>query len=546
MLKVLLSIFAFSFYASAFAGNYFVATTGSNANAGTLVSPFATIQFALNTSLPGDTVFVRSGAYFEKINWPKSGLSNKNITLKNYGNETVIVNGTGVVGDALLRIQNFSYIEISGLVFQNNYIQDAKGIYIVGEGKNITLKNCTVQNIGWTTNANADPFGVTPNGQAHGIIVNGRTTNGIDSIKIVNCSIHDIITGNSEALTLAGNIDVFELDKDTVYNTKNIGIVAAGHYSWAVDVGVAATLNQSRNGTISNCLVYNNRRFSNTYAPAGIYVDGGANIRVLNNKSYNNGNGISIGCENTGLTARNILVMHNLVYNNDNHGIVFGSNAGIVKKSTVLNNSFFKNGWIQPFTLEINLQNSDSCVIANNIAIPRTNSHYGIGIFGYAASNLTVTNNLLYRYNGYTPDLYVPGTPVQFNAINSFTNDPKFIDTTLANLNLYIQPTSSVINNGTAAFGIPTTKDAAGLYRVVNGAIDIGAYERQDGGCPTLFTITDAQLLMGSFVASQSIQLNRAGITTISNPLLWSSPLINIISPITLNAPLYINAVGCN
>jgi hypothetical protein len=192
------------------------------------------------------------------------------------------------------------------------------------------------------------------------------------------------------------------------------------------------------------------------------------------------------------------------------------------------------------------LQNSDSCVIANNIAIPRTNSHYGIGIFGYAASNLTVTNNLLYRYNGYTPDLYVPGTPVQFNAINSFTNDPKFIDTTLANLNLYIQPTSSVINNGTAAFGIPTTKDAAGLYRVVNGAIDIGAYERQDGGCPTLFTITDAQLLMGSFVASQSIQLNRAGITTISNPLLWSSPLINIISPITLNAPLYINAVGCN
>ncbi|MBK7010435.1 MAG: hypothetical protein IPH36_18250 [Saprospiraceae bacterium] len=83
---------------------------------------------------------------------------------------------------------------------------------------------------------------------------------------VTNCHLSNLVTGNSEALTLVGNVDSFLIDRDTVTNTKNIGIVAAGHYSWAVDPGVPASLSQSRNGTISHCLVFNNRRFSNVDA----------------------------------------------------------------------------------------------------------------------------------------------------------------------------------------------------------------------------------------------------------------------------------------
>lgn len=303
-----------------FAADFFVSTTGSNLNSGSILNPFATIQYALSVANPGDIVQVREGTYFEKIMWPNSGTFSNKITLTNYNNEIVKIDGTGVTGFALLNIQNISFIEVNGFIFQNNYLQDAKGIYVFGEGKSITINNCTVKNMGWTTNVSADPFAVTPNGQAHGILINGRTSTGITDLKISNCSVHHIITGNSEALTVAGNVDDFEIVGDSVYNNTNIGIVATGHYSWAVDVGVDPTLNQARNGRITNCVAFDNRRFSNLYAPAGIYVDGGKNIKLFNNICYKNGNGMFIGCENAGFSAENIIAMNNIIYNNDNNG----------------------------------------------------------------------------------------------------------------------------------------------------------------------------------------------------------------------------------
>ena len=293
-------------------------------------------------------------------------------------------------------------------------------------------------------------------------------------------------------------------------------------------------------------MVYNNRRFSNSFAPAGIYVDGGSNIKIINNRSFNNGNGISVGCENAGFASREITVMNNVVYNNDNNGLVFGSNAAIVKKSIVNNNTFFKNGTFQNFTLEVNLQNSDSCSIVNNIAIPRSDSHYGIGIFSYTASNLMVDNNLIYRYSGNTSFLYVPGTPAQFVPLNNLNDNPNLTDTLASPPNFNLTFASPAINTGNNNYFLATDKDANDLYRMVNGKIDVGAYERQDGGCPLTHIITDAQLLNGKFTASQNIILNRRSETILTNTLLWSAPAITVSSPIKIVGILLVNAIGCN
>jgi hypothetical protein len=529
------------------ANNIFVSTTGSNLTGTGLISnPLATIQFALNQCHPGDTLQIRQGTYFEKLNWSQSGTAENIITLKNFNKELVTVDGNGVAGLHLLSISSKSFITVTGITFQNNYVQDADGIYVFGEGNNISIKNCTIKNIGWTTNGNADPFSIDPSGQAHGIIFNGRTTAGLTNIKIIGCSLHDLITGNSEALTLVGNIDGFEIDSDTVFNTKNIAIVAAGHYSYAIDAGVSETLNETRNGTISHCLVYNNRRFSNNFAPAGIYVDGGSNIKILNNKSFNNGNGLSVGCENAGFTSREITVMNNVVYNNDNNGLVFGSNAANIKKSVVNNNTFFKNGTFQTFTLEINLQNSDSCTVVNNIAIPRSDSHYGVGIFGYTTTNLTVDHNLIYRYSGNTSYLYVTDDPAQFVPVNNITGNPHFTDTSTAPPVFNLSNVSPAINNGNNSYFLATDKDANDQYRIVNGTVDVGAYERQDGGCPLTHTITDAQLLKGKFAASQNISISRSAESVLSNTLLWTAPTITIGSQIKIVGLLLLNAGGCN
>jgi hypothetical protein len=551
MQKIKLLIIFSTIWSYTSARDYFVAPGGvNNITGGTIIAPLATIQYALSLAQPGDTVQLRSGTYNEKLNWVRSGTAVSIITLKNYQNELAVVNGGSVSGLILLQVDSKSHIEVKGIVFENCYGSGAKGIYINNEGSNISIKNCTVRQVGWSSNPNADP-GINPTtSQAHGIHIAGRTATGLTSVKVLNTKIHNIISGNSEALTVTGNTDGFELDKDTVYDTKNIGIDVAGHFPNTVNAGVSATLNQARNGTISNCVVYNNRRITNVDAPAGIYVDGGKNIKILNNRSYRNGNGISIGCENNGFTTSGITVMNNLVYDNDNTGLVFGSNqpASVVKTSTIINNTFFRDGSIPQNTSVISLQRTDSCVIASNIIVPRSELHHGIAIFGAVTTNLSVQRNLFFRLynNGFLADFYVPGTPAQFAPMDTINLNPQFIDTTLAAPNLAISSTSAAINRGSNAYPLVSDIDAANNYRIVNGTVDIGAYERQDGGCPAVFTINDNHALKGKFVASQQIIFNRTQPAVLTSPMLWSSPLVTLLSPVQLFSMVTVSPAGCN
>ncbi|MEZ0609767.1 choice-of-anchor Q domain-containing protein [Fibrella sp. WM1] len=533
---------------SLWATNYYVSPSGANNNPGTLASPFATIQRALDVGQPGDSLLIRAGVYHEKLIWKRSGTSNATITLRNYRNESVTVDGTGVAGDALLTISSYSFLRVMGLTFQTNYQQDAKGIYVVGGGSRLYITNCIVRNVGWINDPNANPetrSGGT--GQAHGILVNGRTTAGFTDVRITGCQVYSIVTGNSEAVTIVGNVDSFSITNNQVTDTRNIGIVAAGHYGWAVDAGVPATLNHARNGLIEANVVANNRRINNDAAPAGIYVDGGRRIQVIGNISHHNGNGLSVGCENANNAAREILVANNLVYDNDNHGLVFGSatSTSHVKRSTVINNTLFQNGSFAIYRLEVFLQRSDSCQIANNIAIPRTDSHYGIGIFGYTASNLTVTNNLLYRYTGNSADLYVPGSPAQFNPQNTLTVNPAFVNPNLTNLNLTLQISSPAVNSGTNQYGTPSTTDLSGQFRVVNGTLDMGAYERQDGACPETLTVTSLHLLSGKFVARQRVEFTNATYL-LDEPLTIASPRVRLAGTLKGNKLVRISPqTGC-
>jgi hypothetical protein len=75
---------------------YYVSTDGDNGNPGTQSNPWKTIQFAVDQSEPGDTIYVRAGTYNESVALRKSGLEGKPITLAAYGDEAVTING----GDA--------------------------------------------------------------------------------------------------------------------------------------------------------------------------------------------------------------------------------------------------------------------------------------------------------------------------------------------------------------------------------------------------------------------------------------------------------------
>jgi hypothetical protein len=74
---------------------YYVATTGSNSNPGTLEKPWKTILKAITTLKAGDTALVRGGTYVERIMNPSInvGTSDNRITVKAYSGENPILQG---------------------------------------------------------------------------------------------------------------------------------------------------------------------------------------------------------------------------------------------------------------------------------------------------------------------------------------------------------------------------------------------------------------------------------------------------------------------
>jgi hypothetical protein len=80
-------------FAQAATTTFYVATSGSDSNAGTLAAPLATIQKAVSLVSAGGTIAVRGGTYAlsTNITITKSGTSSAPITLTNYQSETVVI-----------------------------------------------------------------------------------------------------------------------------------------------------------------------------------------------------------------------------------------------------------------------------------------------------------------------------------------------------------------------------------------------------------------------------------------------------------------------
>lgn len=106
--------------------------------------------------------------------------------------------------------------------------------------------------------------------------------------------------GLSEAIAVNGNVDSFEVTNNKVHDNNNIGIVLIGHEG----VSPVAALDQARNGIVRNNIVHHNSSFNNTsyneYSADGIYVDGGKEIIIEQNQSYENDLGIEVASEHAG------------------------------------------------------------------------------------------------------------------------------------------------------------------------------------------------------------------------------------------------------
>ncbi|PWA06115.1 T9SS type A sorting domain-containing protein [Flavobacterium psychrotolerans] len=482
-----------------FAVNYYVdKVKGNDANNGlTLSTPWKTIQKAALTAQAGSTIFIKAGTYNENIIVTNSGTAGNPIVFRNFNTDLVYIDGTGTSkadGTALIKVYDASYLEFRNLILQNLLCPNATGFIVLNSPSigitDIKVVNLTIHDIKWTPLSTTQPTSSLEN--AHPFVVNGSGTTqetAITNITVEECKIYNNVTGYSESLTHNGNVDGFSVINNSVRDNSNIGIDVAGNYGQSA----VPSLDHARNGIIKNNKIYNN--INPNSSSAGIYIDGGWNITVEKNESFNNSLGIEIGCEKNG-TTENIVVKNNIFYNNLNCGIYLGgynlNTTGQVKNATIRNNSFFQNDTNNGGNGEIQITKATNCKIENNIFYA-TNQKI---ILSYA-KGLNPNPSNTFDYNcWFTPNndsndlkIVVPPNTIYTNFfsyvsatkqdVHSFYSSPNIANNILTSLNMSLNSKSPCINSGNKSTAIsPNETDFLGSNRIL-GSIDIGAIESQ-------------------------------------------------------------------
>ena len=121
-------IFIFSFTQFFSQTTYYVAPSasgGSNSNAGTsLAAPFETLAHAIDQLTAGDILYIREGTYRETITIDEDGSSGNLITIQNYNNEVVTIDGTVDVTGTWS-----TYNDVSG-AYQLSYTGDITQLFV--------------------------------------------------------------------------------------------------------------------------------------------------------------------------------------------------------------------------------------------------------------------------------------------------------------------------------------------------------------------------------------------------------------------------------
>jgi len=475
-LNLLITLLAISIGANA-QTNYYISPSGSNSNNGLLATPWQTIQYGIGQANNGDTLNLFTGTYNEKVNVTKS------LTIRNQTGNMPILSGTGVTTqDAMIAITNQSNVTIDGLEIANNIQNDARGILVDGICQNITIKNCKLHDIHFSSNPSAP---VNAGTNAQGIIVYGtNASTAISNLKINNNTLYNCRLGYSEGIAVNGNVDGFEVIGNLVHDITNIGIDLIGHEGTCSN----PANDQARNGLIKINLIYN---CISAYATSGgLYVDGGKNIIIENNTSYHNGYGVEVGCENVGKTTDNITVRNNMFYDNQVCAIALGgfdypAGSGKVINSKVRNNTCYKNDLLNGGTGELYLSYSENSVVENNIFYlsiqnslvyanltqPSLQFNYNVFFSDNIPTNMTA------NWNGNSYSSYSSFTSGTGTNANSQVANPQFVNGNITAPNFHIASTSPAKEAGNPAFVAALNEvDMDGENRI-SGIVDCGTDE---------------------------------------------------------------------
>jgi parallel beta-helix repeat protein len=358
--------------------NFYVATTGSDANPGTITAPWATIQHAAEKLEAGQKAYIRSGNYFEYVVFTKSGTATKPITFESYPGEKAVIDGRNVKSKPSSPWDNLPLLNI-------------KSNYLVFKGLELTHAAMVSVYCGNDTHNNTFDGIHVHNGYGTGIMFYLCSNHTVQ-----NCLVHDVYDygnggtgggGNTDGISAsAGNDKPYPdfghhiIRNNVVYNCSDDGID-----TW------------SSNGN----LIENNEVHNTGFGNPG---NGGSNSAAWY-KPAGNGNGFKLGGGGSG--SGNNTVINNISYSNRVSGFDGNESENKGSKNILYNNTAYNN--------PIGFRNLETnAVLKNNLSYLNTANTTG---------NLGVSENNSWNLGILNPN-FISETPNASNFLHLSSNSP--------------------------------------------------------------------------------------------------------------------------
>jgi hypothetical protein len=419
------------------ATTYHVATTGSDTNPGTSTQPFRTITKAVTLSglTAGDEVQVHGGTYNETVTvWHKYGTEEDPIYIIAAPNETPVIDGTGKTGNAVVAIDESSYIHFDGFEVTN------------GSQSGILVWDADHIKVGWCNVHDCQKFGIHAGcdvwGTTHDILFEGN-------------DVHSCVLENSARTGTSGWVQALSSYQANYVEMKDNYVYE--NYGEGIDLVV------TDHGNIHGNWVSNNYS-ANIYLDNAQYVTVDRNFVSFTDSGFTRGgsasHGIAVANEyySTQNPATDITVTNNISAWCKT-GFHYGNweyNGGL-HNTTIANNTFYHseyaNIWIQT-------ANHDTTVVKNNI----------FSAYTTVPNADAPTSGFTYAYNNW----YGGTSGSTITGSGDIVGDPKLVNPSNGTANDFkLQSTSPCRNAGTTVSAVTT--DYFGATR--SGTYDIGAHE---------------------------------------------------------------------
>ena len=428
-----------------------VAPGGSDAAAGTLAAPFATIQHAADLVLPGDTVLVRAGTYRELVTVTRSGTAGAEVVFAAYPGERPVLDGAGLLPgtdlNGVFYLLRAAWVRVKGLTVVNAGPGIQANGFLVEDAQHVTLEG-----------------NVTDDTVSSGIGVWGCSDVTLDGNEVIRAC-HG---GIQEQISIGGTRG-FAVVRNRVHDAGGTTIGGEG----------ICLKDGSSEGVARANEVWN------VPERVGIYLDAWDkrthDIEVDGNVVHDCIDGIILASEMGGL-LEGIRVTNNVCRENAQRGLTVGDYGGVathpMNDLLIANNTFAGNGtggW--GGGIAVDSREARNVVVRNNVV----SGHPSFGILVSLAlppGAVTVDHNLIDAFVGTAEEGETRGT----DAVEA---DPLFVAPAAHDYRLGAG--SPAIDRGN-----PDRAPAAdfdGVPRPQGAGIDLGAFERPASPVPASATL---------------------------------------------------------